>query len=145
MYFRTKEGQMNSKTIKQSLFYVTAVGVSIVLLFFFIGCSWIGYEVKSQCQDAEREYGGGCTESLIALLKDERKGFRARNDAIWALGELGDRRALPVLQSFYTGNIPPREPLNKMISQYELKKAIALASGGTNITAFIWRGTYGPK
>ena len=143
---------MNSKTIKQSLFYVAAVGVSIVLLFFFIGCSWIGYEVKSQCQDAEREYGGDlpagrqdCVVSLIALLKDERKGFRAQNDAIWALGELGDRRALPVLQSFYTGNIPSREPLNKMISQYELKKAIALASGGTNITAFIWRGTYGPK
>jgi hypothetical protein len=55
------------------------------------------------------------------------------------LGELGDSRALPTLKSLYTGNIPERESLYKTISQYELKKAIALTSGEPNITAFIWR------
>jgi len=131
---------MKIKNIKQKLFYVVVIGISIFLLFFFIACSWIGYEAKTQCQNAKREYGGDCVESLVSLLKDKKNNFRSRNDAIWTLGQIGDERALPVLQSFYTGNIPDREPLDKTISQYELKKAIELASGGTNITAFIWRG-----
>ena len=130
---------MKTKTIKEKLFYAVAIGISIFLLFFFIGGTWIGYEAKDICQDAKREYGGDCVEALISLLEDENKGFRVRNNAIWALGQLGDSRALPILQSYYTGNIPNREPWNETISQYELKKAIKLASGSFNVTAFIWR------
>jgi len=133
------------KKITQKLLYAIAVGISIFLLFFVIGCTWIGYEAKIQCQNAQREYGGDCVEALISLLKDESRGFRARNDAIWALGEMGDSRALPVLESYYTGNIPDREPLNEMISQYELRKAVDLASGGPNITAWVWRWNISQK
>lgn len=130
---------MKINHIVEKLMYIGAVGVSIILLFFFICCTWIGYEVKSQCQEAKREYGGDCVEALVTLLKDEDKGYRARNDAIWALGQLGDSRAFPTLKSMYTGNIPPREPLDQMISQYELRKAVNLTNGGVNITAFMWR------
>lgn len=131
---------MKTKNIKSLFFYVLAVGVSTLLLFFIVACSWIGYEVKNQCQQAKKDYNGDCVESLISLLKDENQKFGSRNDAIWALGQLGDIRALPVLQSFYTGNIPPREPWDEIISQYELKKAINLANGGLNIGAWVWRG-----
>jgi len=130
---------MKTKTVLQKLAYVSAVGAGIFLLFFIIVCAWIGYEVKDLCLEAGREYQGDCVESLTALLGDESKGFRMKNEAIWALGQLGDRRALPVLQSYYTGVIPEREPLDKSISQYELKKAINLAGGGFNITAMIMR------
>lgn len=133
------------KFIKQTIFYTIAIGCSIVLLFFFIGSVWIGYEVKNQCQQAKREYqekSKDCVEALMTVLSDEKQSFRKRNDAIWALGQLGDSRALPVLQSYYTGNIPSRESLYKTISQYELKKAVNLTSGGLNITAFIWRTGY---
>jgi len=61
------------------------------------------------------------------------------------LGQLGDNRTLPVLQSYYTGDIPEREPLDKTISQYELKKAINLTSGGFNMSAIIWRVGYEAK
>jgi len=132
---------MKIKAIKEKLFYTIAIGASIFLLFFFIGSVWIGYEAKSLCQNARWQYGGDCVEALIAQLDDEHQGFRTRNHAIWALGQLGDSRALPVLKSYYTGNIPDREPLDGTISQYELKKAVELAKGGTNITAFIWRWT----
>lgn len=130
---------MKIKNIKQRLFFLGAVGISIFLLFFVISCTWIGYDVKRQCQETKREYGGDCVEALIALLNDENKSFRARNSAIWALGQLGDNRALPVLQGYYTGNIPAREPFDKTISQYELKKAINLTSGGFNATAIFWK------
>ncbi len=128
-----------NKQLKQQIFFIGAIGASIFLLFFVIFCTWIGFDVKSQCQEAKSEYDGDCTEALINLLNDESRSYRSRNSAIWALGQLGDSRALPVLQSFYTGNIPPKEPLDKGISQYELKKAINLTNGGFNATAIFWR------
>ena len=137
---------VDSKTIKRNLVYALTIGVSIFFLFFFVGSVWIGHEVKSLCQNAKWQYlpagrqaDGDCVEALIAQLNDEHQGKRARNHAIWALGQLGDDRALSVLQSYCTGNIPDREPLDEGISQYELKKAITLASGGFNITSFVWR------
>jgi hypothetical protein len=137
---------MKAKSLVRSLSYFAAVGLSIFLLFFIITCSWIGHEVRSRCKEAKREYGGDCVEALATVLKDENHSFRERNSAIWALGQLGDSRALPVLRNYYTGNIPPREPLDKVISQYELEKAIKLANGGFNISALIWRsGLAGKK
>jgi hypothetical protein len=132
--------KMENRRLLHNLAYAAAVGVSIFLLLVVVTFSWIGYEVKQQCKDAEREYGKDCVASLMALLDDEKKSFRDRNSAIWALGQMGDKKALPTLQSYYTGDIPNREPLDKTISQYELKKAIGLVNGGMNITAFFWRG-----
>jgi hypothetical protein len=134
---------MNIKHIKQKLFIISAIGVSIFLLFFVITCFWIGYDVKTQCQEVKREYNKqDCVEALITLLTDESKGFRERNSAIWALGQLGDPRALPILQGYYTGIIQNKESFDKTISQYELKKAINLTSGGLNITAFFWKNIF---
>jgi len=127
------------KNIKRNILYAAAVGVSVFLLFFVVTCTWIGYEVKDCCQEAQMGYDGDCVEALIALLGDEERGFRERNSAVWALGQLGDSRALPILESYYTGDIPDREPLDGTISQYELKKAINLAGGGVNLTAAFWR------
>jgi len=136
---------MKTKNLTRNLLYFVVIGISVFLLFFLITCSWIGYEVKSQCREAKREYGKDCVMSLTELLRDKNRSFRSRNSAIWALGQLGDKRVLPVLKSFYTGNVPSREPLNKKISQYELKKAIALAEGNLNISAIIWRIGYAEK
>jgi hypothetical protein len=131
--------KMKINKIKEKLFYLIAIGISIFFLFFFITTIWIGYEAKNLCQNAKWQYGGDCVEALIATLNDEHQGYRTRNHAIWALGQFGDSRALPILQKYYTGNIPDREPLDKTISQYELKKAVNLTNGGLNITAWAWR------
>lgn len=130
---------MAIQTVKAKFLYALAVGVSICLLLFVVMFSWIGYEVIRQCDQAQREYDSDCVESLISVLQDEGKEFRSRNDAIWVLGQLGDARALSVLKHYYTGEIPPREPLDETISQYELRKAINLTSGGPNRLAWLWR------
>lgn len=131
---------MKIKAIKEKMFYLAAIGLSIGLLFFFLGDIWIGYEAKKLCQEAKWEYQKtDCVEALIVQLDDENQGYRTRNHAIWALGQFGDNRALPILEKYYTGDIPDREPLDGTISQYELKKAINLASGGLNLTAWAWR------
>lgn len=131
---------MTIKMIKEKFFYIVAVVISIFFLFFFIGSVWIGYDAKSMCLNARRQYKtADCVEALIAQLDDEHQDYRSRNNAIWGLGAMGDRRALPVLQKYYTGNIHDREPLDDMISQYEIKKSINLANGGLNITAWVWK------
>ncbi len=132
--------KINLKTFKQKISYLSAIGLSIFLIFFFIGGVWIGHEVKRLCQEAKWGYQKtDCVEALINTLEDENQGCRTRNHAIWALGQLGDSRALRILQKHYTGNIPNREPLDETISQYELKKAINLTSGGVNLAAWTWR------
>jgi hypothetical protein len=130
---------MKLSNLKNTILYAAAVGVGIMLLGVVIVTTWIGYEVKNNCQAAERAYGGECVAALITTLQDDHQGWRTRNDAIWALGQLGDVRALPALQNLYTGNIPNREPLDQMISQYELRKAINLVQGGANPLAIFWR------
>ena len=131
---------MKASIIKEKIFYILAVSTSIFFLFVFIGSTWIGHEAKRLCQEARWEYQkADCVEALMITLDDENQGYRTRNHAIWALGQFGDDRALPVLQKYYTGNIPDREPLDETISQYELKKAINLASGGLNIGTWTWR------
>lgn len=124
------------------MMYGAAISICVILLFFVITGTLIGHEVKSRCRVATHKYGGDCVEALMSQLADENQGYRARNDAVWALGQIGDDRALPILQTYYDGNIPNREPHDKSISQYELKKAINLTKGGLNISACIWRWGY---
>lgn len=134
--------KIKTKLIKQYFLYLCALGVSIFILFFIILCTWIGFEIKNVCHEAKNTYGNklGCSQALAKTLDDDKQSFKNKNDAIWALGEIGNPDSLPVLKKYYTGIIPAREPLYKTISQYELKKAINLTSGGLNISAFIWRG-----
>jgi len=71
-------------------------------------------------------------------VESDEKTFRQRNKAIWALGQLADSQALPVLKSYYTGKVPANESLDKSISQYELEKAIKWCEQG-NITSWMCR------
>lgn len=129
----------NSQRLLRLAGYVAAVGLCIFLLFVVVGVTWIGMDVKSQCEAAQSDYGGDCVAALTGLVQDESRGYRNRNSAIWALGQLGDSRAHAMLAGMYTGEIPPREPLDAGISQYELRKAVALTGGGSNPLAVFWR------
>ncbi len=130
---------MKIKNLREIFLYPLAIGVSLFLLILFIGSVWIGYEVNDNCQNAQKQYGGDCIESLIDQLNDDNQNYASRNEAIWSLGQFGDARATSTLEKYFSGDIPDREPLDKTISQYELKKAINLTKGGRNFPAFIWR------
>jgi signal transduction histidine kinase len=121
----------NPRRIPLAVFSTLAIGIGTFLLLVLTTLSWISYGVKDECHEARSTYSGDCVEALVSLLGDENRSLRSRNDAIWALGQLRDPRALPALQRYYTGDIPPREPLDKTISQYELRKAIRLLNGET--------------
>ena len=130
---------MQKKQTKNLMIYLVSLGIIFLLFIFLISVTLIGLSVKERCQMAQNRYQGDCVESLVRYLEDEENNFQSRNSAIWALGQLGDSRALPVLEKYYTGYEGGKSKINEQISQYELMKSIKLAKGGFNITSFFWR------
>jgi hypothetical protein len=109
----------------------------ILLAIAYLCISWmIRAGVRSISEMALQEYPGDRVSALMAVVESEEHSMRDINRAIWALGQLGDPRALPVLEKHYIGK-PSDERYE--ISQYELKKAIALCKGAINISALVWR------
>lgn len=122
--------KINEK-FKNSLAYFVALGG---LVFFFILMTtsiWIGQSVEEKCVMAQEKYGGECVEALRAKLEDPSVSLDEKNKTVWALGQLGDRKALSVLKKYYTGEPCDHE---KYLCQYELEKAIKLLDGGFNLT-----------
>jgi len=130
---------MNISSLKNGILYGGAIGFTLFLFFFLTTSSWIGYSVKSKCQWAEEKYGGTCVEALIQTFQDEENSLHIQNGSTWALGQMGDDTALPVLKEYFTDVPNHREPYNEVLSQYELSKAIKLLEGRFNISAFVWR------
>jgi hypothetical protein len=75
---------------------------------------------------AAARFGADRITGLAALVDCSRCVLRERNMAIWALGELRDRHALPVLKAHYTGG---RCDHTAGLCQYELGKAIRKIEG----------------
>ena len=64
----------------------------------------IGSSLRLFSRNAQSQFPGNRIEALIALVKCQSCNRRDRNHAVWALGQLDDQRALPVLESCYGGN-----------------------------------------
>jgi hypothetical protein len=115
-------------------------GLFLFGIFFITTAKIIGRNVKLTCYQAQQKYGLGCVVSLMDLVNSPLETFVDRNVAIWALGQMGDQRAINLLKSYYHGhNSKVSESLVTDISQYELYKAIKLLNGGWNLSAWVWR------
>lgn len=103
------------------------VGIILYLLF------WSFYlSVKDISKIAQAEFGGDCVEALLKYAESDKHTFKERNNAIWAIEQFGDERALPILQKMYTGKLCERPcRTDKYICQYGLEKAIRFSKDGT--------------
>lgn len=131
------EAKPKSQNPVEKLLIYGLPGTLAVLLVLYGFVSWsIGSGVKKISVKASSEYPGDKINALMAFVSSEKHSFQEKNRAVWALGQLGDKRALPVLEKYYTG-----QPCDhsKYLCQSELKKAIRLLRSGKNITAWIWR------
>ena len=125
--------------LKQWFLYWFLFGIAFIILGFLVTSTWIGLTVRENCLWAESKYKSDCVESLIETVADEDNSFKQRNDAIWALGQIGDERAKESLLEYMPKTIPDREPYNEVISGYEIQKAVNLIESGFNPTKFIWK------
>ena len=127
---------IKSPAMRRLLVAVCGLALLIISGGFVLISFWIGADVRTISRVAMQQYEGDRVEALLQFVEDANHSLKDRNRAVWALGQLGDRRALPVLGKYYTG-----EPCDHRtaLCQHELGKAIKLVDGGINVTAMIWR------
>lgn len=123
-------------SLKRVLVYGVLSCLALVLVMFVVVCISIRSAVKQMSTEATKEYPGSRVEALITYVSSESHSLKKRNRAVWALGQIGDKSALAVLESFYTGGDCEHE---KHLCQHELKKAIYGCKGGLNLTAWLRR------
>ena len=114
---------------------VLVTGVLIAALFGGTG-ALIGSAVHATSEAARQEQPADRVLALMAYVEASNHSLQERNRAVWALGQLGDARALPVLQKYFTDEKCDHAHL---LCQHELQKAIRLCRGATNLTAHLWR------
>ena len=129
-----KKGKLRG--LKKALIYGLLSFLVVCLIGFVSVCFSIRSAVKDMSTKAVKEFPGDRVQALIAYVRSENYTLRKRNRAVWALGQIGDQRALPVLESYYTGGECDHD---KHLCQRELKHAIYGCKGGLNLTAWLPR------
>ena len=125
---------MKTKLIKKIII------AAIIVLAIIIASSFFGIynTVRKTCDFAKEKNQGKCQTALASVLKDEEVTPKEKNDAIWALGQMAEPESLPALEKIYVGKVPEgREPLNEVVSQYEIEKAIRWVKNG-NWTSWMY-------
>lgn len=88
----------------------------------------IHQSVQEYCSVAQQAHPhpGNDVIALIDCINSNSHSFQDRNFAVWTLGRLRDSKALPALESVYTGEQCNHD---NRLCQYELEKAIKLCGG----------------
>jgi hypothetical protein len=121
---------------KRRIAVALGAAVGFLIVSYVVISLVIGSGVRSVGAAALGEQPGDRVAAIMAYADAPAHSLKDRNRAVWALGQLGDPRALPVLEKYYTGQPCDHD---RALCQYELKKAIKLCRGGTNLSAFVWR------
>jgi hypothetical protein len=124
---------------KPKLEVAIIIMIITVFVLYGIGTRLIFKGVQQYSTAAQSTYGGDAVGALIALVEDENASFESRNSAIWALGQLGSERALPILGSLnYPTNQEPPYDSTAYIVEYGVKKSIRQIHGFST-TRWIYR------
>lgn len=103
---------------------------AVITLVLSIICGGVG----EMCKNINEP---DCAIGLMKKVEDSSVSYNVRNKAIWALGQLADKRALPTLNKYYKGVPQRRELPERELSQYELEKAIKWCQEG-NVTSWMY-------
>lgn len=127
--------QILMRTWKISIWVLGIVAGILVVLY--LGTSMmIGLGVNGTSRSAMAQFDGDRIESLIALVDCKNCGLEDRNHAVWALGQLKDKRALPILYKYRTGKSCDHL---RQICQHEISKAIRWTEGNSYMLPQIWQ------
>ena len=124
------------KRVMKIALWILAIAVGL-LIVVYIGVSlMIGWGINKESRSAMARFSGDRIEALMAFVDCQDCRLEDRNHAVWALGQLRDKRALPVLYRYRTG-----KPCNhwRQICQYEISKAIRWTEGNSYMLPQIWR------
>lgn len=117
------------------ILFLTGAGLGVVVISLFIAMRiWIGHDLKENIKTAKEKYPGTAEDALIAYLLDEKNSPETRTHlAIWTLGQIRSKKALPVLYEFYK-NDPEGKTCkghhDTVLCQYGIHKAIVSVENG---------------
>src|ERR1035437_10053582 len=115
-------------TLEKVLTNILCYGIAMYFCFVLVKLILIPHDVKERISIAQHRYPGTAEEALIAYLVDSTNSPIDRsNIAIWTLGQIGSKKALPILKVFYK-NDPKVKTChgkhNSVLCQKELYEAI---------------------
>jgi hypothetical protein len=111
----------------------------VVITLFSLG---IELGVKKVCNRATKAYPGDKVDALMKFVESNKVRYNAQvysenNHVFWALGQLGNPRALPFLKGLLTGESCDHDT---NLCQGEIMEAIQKLEGRQfNLPAFLWR------
>jgi len=88
---------------------------------YFATLAWIHHDASAMAKEASIVFKKDKIESLLEVIESEDYSLKEKNKAVWALGVLKDKRALPRLEALHTAKECNHE---EELCQYEIKKAI---------------------
>jgi len=114
--------------MKRKLFKLIAGLLTLLILGFIAVYIWIDIDVKKNINNAREKYPGTAEDALIAYLSDTTNSPHDRSHiAIWTLGQIHSKKALPILQGLYKNDPEGKTCSGKhdsVLCQYEIYKAI---------------------
>jgi len=107
-------------------------GISLAALFLLLillrPFFRIGHDIKERISIAQQRYPGTAEDALIAYLVDTTNSPHDRGDvAIWTLGQIHSKKALPILKGLYKNDPKGKTCHGKhdyMLCQYGIHTAI---------------------
>jgi len=108
--------------------------LSVFTITLLVTTYYVEKRVQETCKMATTIYPGDRIEALINVSKSRNSCTTDRSRALWALGQLGDKEALPYLIENFEG-IEETD-----ICVYEAQFAIEkIENESFNLPGFLWR------
>ena len=118
--------KMKNKNLKR-LIFLTVVILFAGLFIIYGGLRiWIWTDAKQFAKQATEYFHTDKTNALLLFIDSDDFTFKEKNKAVWTIGVLKEKEALPKLEMMYTGEACNHD---SAICQYELYKAIHKING----------------
>jgi hypothetical protein len=119
--------------------WLTIALVAVVIIYIFLG---YGNQMKLEktITEAQGQHGQDPVEALLLYAESDAHRPAERNQAVWALGELRNRTALPGLQKLLMKTMGETLPV---LSEPELRKAIQKVKGEVSDPFWVLKKIFG--
>lgn len=119
------------RKIRRTLIITGTVLILIITPVFLWTYFQIRNTVKENISLAKSQYPGKAEDALIAFLLDTGNSYHDRTHvAIWTLGQIKSKKAIPILKELYNDDPEGKSCYghhNSMLCQYEIYKALNAA------------------
>ena len=120
--------------MKKKIKLIIGSSFAILILLLLIVTYVVENQVQETCKKAVSVYPVDKIQALINVSKNESSCTKDKSMALWALGQLGDKKALPYLVENFGG----KKETNVCV--YEAQKAIEkIDNESFNLPGFLWR------